>query len=137
MPNSLYKEERIFIKFTKSKKTMQEFMQKIDQFLTNHGMKTIAGILILFFINQCSTNSTIQQVEKELVATQKQVDSLREKNDSLEKRLSNKIVGRKELDQVLNEAPHWELLRIEQLADKKQLPIKEIQMKNLHKESDK
>lgn len=110
-------------------------MQKIDQFLTNHGTKTIAGILILFFINQCSTNSTIQQVEKELVATQKQVDSLQEKNDSLEKRLSNKIVGRKELENALNEAPHWELLRIEQLADKKQLPIKEIQMKNLHKES--
>lgn len=108
-------------------------MQKLNEILTHHGIKVIIGILLLFFINQCSTNSTITDLKNELENTKQTVEKQSNEIDSLNKELNERIITQNEMVDIINNTPHWELLRIEQLADKKRLPIEEIRMKQIHK----
>jgi uncharacterized membrane protein (DUF106 family) len=56
-------------------------MNKLDNFLSKHGIKVILVLLLLTFFRSCGTNSELKKVKKELQALQTQVKDFPNKKD--------------------------------------------------------
>jgi uncharacterized membrane protein (DUF106 family) len=56
-------------------------MNKLDNFLSKHGIKVILVLLLLTFFRSCGTNSELKKVKKELQALQTQVKDFPSKKD--------------------------------------------------------
>ena len=51
-------------------------MNKLDAFLTKHGMKVVLVLLILTYFKSCSVDSEVTRVKKELRATQEEINQI-------------------------------------------------------------
>lgn len=56
-------------------------MNKLDNFLTKHGIKMILVLLLLVFIRSCGTNSELKKVKKDMQALQTQISTVPSKKD--------------------------------------------------------
>ena len=56
-------------------------MNKLDNFLSKHGIKVILVLLLLTFFRSCGTNSELKKVKKELQSLQTQVKDFPNKKD--------------------------------------------------------
>lgn len=51
-------------------------MNKLDAFLTKHGMKVVLVLLLLTYFKSCSVDSEVTRVKKELRATQEEINQI-------------------------------------------------------------
>lgn len=56
-------------------------MNKIDNFLTKHGMKVIVVLLVLTYFKSCGMSSDLNKVKKEFKAQQEVIQTLPTKKD--------------------------------------------------------
>lgn len=56
-------------------------MNKLDNFLSKHGIKIILGLVLILFLRSCGTNSELKKVKKELQAVQTGISSLPTRKD--------------------------------------------------------
>ena len=56
-------------------------MNKLDNFLSKHGIKIILALLVLVYLKSCGTSSELNKVKKEFKAQQEIIQSLPSKKD--------------------------------------------------------
>lgn len=56
-------------------------MNKLDNFLSKHGIKIILVLLVLVYLKSCGTSSELNKVKKEFKAQQEIIQSLPSKKD--------------------------------------------------------
>jgi hypothetical protein len=56
-------------------------MNKLDNFLSKHGIKVILILLVLTYLKSCSVNSELNKVKKELQTEKSIIESLPNKKD--------------------------------------------------------
>lgn len=56
-------------------------MNKLDNFLSKHGIKIILILLVLVYLKSCGTSSELNKVKKEFKAQQEIIQSLPSKKD--------------------------------------------------------
>lgn len=56
-------------------------MNKLDNFLSKHGIKIILGLVLILFLRSCGTNSELKKVKKELQAVQTGISNLPTRKD--------------------------------------------------------
>ena len=56
-------------------------MNKLDNFLSKHGIKIILGLVLILFLRSCGTNSELKKVKKELQTVQTGISNLPTRKD--------------------------------------------------------
>ena len=56
-------------------------MNKLDNFLSKHGIKIILVLMVLIYFKSCSVNSELNKVKKELQAEKSIIESLPTRKD--------------------------------------------------------
>lgn len=56
-------------------------MNKLDNFLSKHGIKIILGLVLILFLRSCGTNSELKKVKKELQGVQTGISNLPTRKD--------------------------------------------------------
>tara|TARA_R110000772_G_scaffold148902_3_gene259532 strand:+ start:1849 stop:2136 length:288 start_codon:yes stop_codon:yes gene_type:complete len=93
-------------------------MNKLNQFLADHGTKIIIVLLALTYLKSCGINSDVDKIKKDLRATESEIDTL-----------ASQIVNEVEMIELIKTVPAWKTLRIEEISDKERISINALEQK--------
>jgi DNA anti-recombination protein RmuC len=97
-------------------------MEKLNQFLKNHGSKVIIALLVLVYFKSCGIDSEVTRIKKDLRATEAEIDTLTN-------RLDSKIISEERMIELIKTVPAWKTLRIEEISDKERISINALEEK--------
>jgi len=97
-------------------------MNKLDTFLSKHGMKLIIVLLVLTYFKSCGIDSETTRIKKDQRALVAEVDSL-------QSQLNNTIITKKVMIDLIKTVPAWKTLRIEEISDKERISINALEQK--------
>ena len=97
-------------------------MNKLDTFLSKHGMKLIIVLLVLTYFKSCGIDSETTRIKKDQRALVAEVDSL-------QSQLNNTIITEKVMIDLIKTVPAWKTLRIEEISDKERISINALEQK--------
>tara|TARA_Y100000593_G_scaffold93491_1_gene188522 strand:+ start:1917 stop:2219 length:303 start_codon:yes stop_codon:yes gene_type:complete len=91
-------------------------MSKFNQFFDTHGTKVVIALGLLIYFKTCSTDRSVDKLDRK-------VEIVQIKSDSLKKTIDYKLIDRLEMIELIKETPAWRTLEIEELSDKHSVPI--------------
>jgi hypothetical protein len=97
-------------------------MNKLNQFLADHGIKVIIILLVLTYFKSCGISSDIDKVRKDYKNLSAEVDTLTSTIDE-------QTVNKEEMTRLIKETPAWKTLRIEEISDKEKISINALEEK--------
>jgi hypothetical protein len=97
-------------------------MNKLNQFLADHGVKVIIILLVLTYFKSCGISSDLDKVRKDYKNLSAEVDTLTSTIDE-------QTVNKEEMTRLIKETPAWKTLRIEEISDKEKISINALEEK--------
>jgi hypothetical protein len=93
-------------------------MNKFNKFFADHGSKIIIALLILGYFKSCGVDSELERVKKDVRNLSTEIDTL-----------TNEVVNKEEMIELIKTVPAWKTLRIEEISDKERISINALEEK--------